>query len=651
MDAERGRRADALFHAALPLGIAERRAFLDAACADDLDLAAEISDRLASAHPSEPVRPTAADSRSEQTSPGVPREVSTGPLSAATQWGGLRLIAPLGRGGFGRVYRAWDEGLAREVALKIIPVRQPGRADLLREGQMLARVRHPNVVVVHAVQQINNEVGLTMELIEGRTLAEDVRQNGPRGADEAATIGIRVCQALAAVHGVRLLHRDVKAQNVMREAGGRIVLMDFGAGRDVDGTGRHHEVVGTPLYLAPELLTGGLATPASDLYSVGVLMFYLVTGKYPLEGASLLDVIEMHRQGKRRRLADLRPDLPPRFVRVVERALATTPDQRYQSAGEMITDLADAIEPAAAATRRADAAAADSDAIAHPTTAPATLVLRVLLGLLAVPLLGALTCAQYDRMIARTAEFTTEGPSDWTYWGFKALQTPAIYVTMLAFLVWATGTLWHLLQRLAPPLGRANERARSLLLRSTSRLTGANPAGTAEMLLAFQVICVVFGIVVFYKLIFAMMLTVEAQYPAWLDVLDPNSHLLLSYRVTLTSMLAVMAVGWFRLLRPPAWRASIPRPTIAAGVATMVLFLLAISVPYRAFYKSEAPQITYRGRPCFQTGISADKQRTLLYCPGATTAVLTTTMDDRDLNLTGGTMKRIFSRDLTAAKQ
>jgi hypothetical protein len=651
MDAERGRRADALFHAALPLGAAERRAFLEAACADDLGLAAEISDRLASAHPSEPLRPTAADSPSEQTSPGVPpREVSTGPLSAATQWGGLRLIAPLGRGGFGRVYRAWDDGLAREVALKIIPVRQPGRADLLREGQMLARVRHPNVVIVHAVQQIGNEVGLTMELIEGRTLAEDVRQNGPRGADEAIAIGLRVCQALAAVHGVRLLHRDVKAQNVMREAGGRIVLMDFGAGRDVDGTGRHHEVVGTPLYLAPELLTGGLATPASDLYGVGVLLFYLVTGKYPVEGASMLDVIEMHRQGKRRRLADLRPDLPPRFIRVVERALATTPNQPYQSAGEMITDLADAVEHPPAANRRADTPSADSDEIA-PTPAPATLVLRGLLGLLAVPLLGALTCAQYDRMIARTADFTTEGPSDWTYWGFKALQTPAIYVTMLAFLVWATGALWHLLQRLAPPLGRANERARSLLLRTTSRLTGANPAGTAEMLLAFQVLCVVFGIVVFYKLIFAMMLTVEAQYPAWLDVLDPESHLLLSYRVTLTSMLAVMAVGWFRLLRPPVWRAAIPRATIAAGIATMVLFLLAISVPYRAFYKSEAPQITYRGRPCFQTGVSADKQRTLLYCPGATTTVLTTTMSDPNLTLTGGTMKRIFSRDLAAAKQ
>ena len=650
MDAERGRRADALFHAALPLGADERRAFLDAACADDLDLAAEISDRLASAHPSEPLRPTAADALSEATSPGVAHEVSTGPLSAATQWGGLRLIAPLGRGGFGRVYRAWDDALAREVALKIITVRQPGRTDLLREGQMLARVRHPNVVIVHAVQQIGNEVGLTMELIEGRTLADDVRQNGPRGADEATTIGIRVCQALAAVHGVRLLHRDVKAHNVMREAGGRIVLMDFGAGRDVDGTGGRSELIGTPLYLAPELLTGGLASPASDLYSVGVLLFYLVTGKYPLEGASLLDVIEMHRQGKRRRLADLRPDAPPRFVRVVERALATSPEQRYQSAGEMITDLAEAIEPAAVANRRADAPIADSSDVAPATTAPAAMVRRGLLGLVAVPLLGALTCAQYDRMIARTPDFTTEGPSDWTYWGFKALQTPAIYVTMLAFLVWASGALWHLLQRLAPPIGRANERARSLLLRTTSRLTGANPAGTAEMLLAFQVLCVVFGIVVFYKLIFAMMLTVEAPYPAWLDVLDPESHLLLSYRVTLTSMLAVMAVGWFRLLRPPMWRAAIPRPTIAAGVATMVLFLLAISVPYRAFYKSEAPQITYRGRGCFQTGESADKQRILLYCPGAAPSVLTTTATDPELTVTGGTMKRIFSRDQAAAK-
>ena len=156
------------------------------------------------------------------------------PTSFPETWGDLRLIAEIGRGGFGRVFRAHDPDLKREVALKVIKLRDSShRATVLKEGQMLARVRHNNVVTVFRAQQIGDEIGLTMELIRGRHLGDLVKQEGPMGADEAAVIGVSVCQALAAAHGQGLLHRDVKSRNVMRESGGRIVLMDFGAGREV----------------------------------------------------------------------------------------------------------------------------------------------------------------------------------------------------------------------------------------------------------------------------------------------------------------------------------------------------------------------------------------------------------------------------------
>src|SRR5262245_23920642 len=210
-------------------------------------------------------------------------------LDAPAIWAEFQLRGELGRGGFGRVYRAWDDGLAREIALKIIKVTDPTRrADALREGKMLARVQHRNVVTVHGVREVGDEIGFVMELVRGESLADLVRRRGPMGGDEAAMLGITLCQALAAVHGAGLLHRDIKAQNVMREAGGRIVLMDFGAGREV-GPDEYADsgAIGTPLYMAPEILDGEPASHASDLYSLGVLLYFLLTQRYPVEGATL----------------------------------------------------------------------------------------------------------------------------------------------------------------------------------------------------------------------------------------------------------------------------------------------------------------------------------------------------------------------------
>jgi len=222
-------------------------------------------------------------SRPGDTDPDETHLVDTppGPLPngpGERQWSDLRLLEEIGHGGFGRVYRAWDEALAREVALKIIkPQDETHRADVLREGQMLARVKHPNVVTVFRAQQVGQEVGITMELINGRDLSDVVSHAGPMSADEASVVGIKLGQALAAVHGAGLLHRDVKARNVMRESGGRIVLMDFGAGRELvpnkPSNRPAEDLSGTPLYLAPELFTGRPASPASDLYSLGVLLF------------------------------------------------------------------------------------------------------------------------------------------------------------------------------------------------------------------------------------------------------------------------------------------------------------------------------------------------------------------------------------------
>ena len=145
-----------------------------------------------------------------------------------------------------------------------------------------------------------------------------------------------LCRALAAVHGTDTLHGDVKAHNVIRGAGGRITLTDFGTSKDLSRDQRRldGDFAGTPLYLAPEVFTGAPRTIASDIYSLGVLLFYLVTGTYPVDGATRTEVGRNHdERGARRLLRDVRPDLPDGFVHVVEQALADDPRARYASAG------------------------------------------------------------------------------------------------------------------------------------------------------------------------------------------------------------------------------------------------------------------------------------------------------------------------------
>ena len=261
------------------------------------------------------------------------------PSTAVQRWRHLAILECVGQGTFGTVYRAREEGLDREVALKLLwpagNVPSGAPSSIVREARLLARVRHPNVVAIYGAESIDGQVGLWMEFIKGRTLEDLLTAQGPFGAPEAAAIGLDLCRALSAVHGAHLLHRDVKCRNVMREAGGRIVLMDFGASADLSAEHRdpREEVAGTPVYLAPELFEGQPPSVAADVYSLGVLLYHLVTGAYPVTGQTKDDIRRAHGRRERQHLRDVRADLPDAFVRVVERALAWDPADRWQTAG------------------------------------------------------------------------------------------------------------------------------------------------------------------------------------------------------------------------------------------------------------------------------------------------------------------------------
>ena len=254
---------------------------------------------------------------------------------ATTHWHHLVVFEPVGSGAFGTVYRAWDTKVDREVALKLLPATGSSTRSPLSEARNLARVRHPNVVTVYGAEHADGQVGIWMEFIQGETLAEMVRDRGPMSAREVVGVGVDLCRALSALQAVSLLHRDIKAHNVMREVGGRIVLMDFSGAWTSKPDDTPASVSGTPLYMAPELFESRPPSVASDIYSLGVLLFYLLSGRLPVEGATLGDLKDAHAKGARILLRDLRPELPETVVQVVERATEHDARERYQTAGEL----------------------------------------------------------------------------------------------------------------------------------------------------------------------------------------------------------------------------------------------------------------------------------------------------------------------------
>jgi serine/threonine protein kinase len=294
------------------------------------------------------------------------RDVSGQPAAPSVPevWGHLRLLGAIGTGGYGTVHRAWDSQLEREVALKLL--NRGAGETLLEEGRLLARLRHPNVVTVYGTDSIDGRLGIWMELLKGRTLAQLIEIQGPFGPREASLVGLDLCRALAAVHRAGLVHGDVKAQNVMREEGGRIVLMDFGIGRRI-AADTEPAVRGTLRYVPPEVLESGTAASSADIYSLGVLLYHLVTGSFPMDGDDAESLLQAHRQRSRSFLRDARPDLPEPFVQAVECALMAEPGRRFATMGAMEAALAAALGIGAAPGPAAGAPAAPETGLIEPS--------------------------------------------------------------------------------------------------------------------------------------------------------------------------------------------------------------------------------------------------------------------------------------------
>ncbi len=261
-----------------------------------------------------------------------------------------RLIETLGRGGMGEVWRAQDERLNRQCAIKVLRQMQDGATveRFSREARTLASLRHPGVVTVYDYGVDADRPYLVMELLPGPSLAELLRAQGPLPFESVRLYGSQAAAALQAVHDAGVVHRDIKPANLVVDAGGAIRLVDFGIalGSSLDHTlTEHGAIIGSAAYLAPEQAIGGRADARSDLYGFGCLLMTLLTGKPPFDDDSPVEILGRHLNDAPARPSDRRPDTPADIDQLVIDLLAKEPGNRPASAAEVAARLAGGTAP------------------------------------------------------------------------------------------------------------------------------------------------------------------------------------------------------------------------------------------------------------------------------------------------------------------
>jgi tRNA A-37 threonylcarbamoyl transferase component Bud32 len=268
----------------------------------------------------------------------------------------------LGAGGTARVHAAVDERLGRRVAVKLLDARivaaadPAGRERFLREGQTTAGFNHRYAVTVFDAGEDDGDLFIVMELVDGPSLAEHLARTGPLPVDETLRLAGQVLSVLAAAHAADIVHRDVKPANILIGADGETRLADFGIAKRFDELDASVTsvgmVIGTPRYLAPEQALGSPATPASDVYAMGVVMFEMLTGRLPFEGDQPTAAALASRTAPDVRA--VRPDVPAALASAIASALATEPGDRPATAAELLA-LLDGTWQATAGSSTADA--------------------------------------------------------------------------------------------------------------------------------------------------------------------------------------------------------------------------------------------------------------------------------------------------------
>jgi serine/threonine-protein kinase len=263
---------------------------------------------------------------------------------AVRKVGTSRVIREIGRGGMSVVYEAYQDALDRKVAVKVLDAPQARSEELAerfrREGRAYAQIHHAGIIAIHDFVEKDDALYLITEFVDGEDLSR-LLTGGPLPPDCVAAVGAAVADALECIHSHSLLHRDLKPGNVMISREGAVKVMDFGIVKDPVSSDltRTGTVVGTPYYIAPEVLGGDGEDERSDIWSLGVTLYELVTGQRPFIGVDYQELFGSVRKGRFRPVRSIAPVVPRRLARAIERCLERRPDRRWDTAAMLAQEL------------------------------------------------------------------------------------------------------------------------------------------------------------------------------------------------------------------------------------------------------------------------------------------------------------------------
>ncbi|RPF56041.1 Stk1 family PASTA domain-containing Ser/Thr kinase [Aquisalibacillus elongatus] len=262
-----------------------------------------------------------------------------------------KLIRPIGGGGMARVYLARDIILHRNVAMKILRMEYSNDHEFIqrfrREAESAISLTNNHIVSIYDVGQEDDVYYIVMEYVEGMTLKQHIQQNGPASVDEAVHIMSQLTSAISHAHDNGIIHRDIKPQNVLIDQNQQVKITDFGIAMALSSTSltKTNNVLGSVHYLSPEQARGGTATKKSDIYSLGIVLYELLTGQLPFSGESAVSIALKHMQVDTPSVKSYNPDVPQSLENVVLKSTAKDPLQRYQTIEEMQMDLSTALDP------------------------------------------------------------------------------------------------------------------------------------------------------------------------------------------------------------------------------------------------------------------------------------------------------------------
>jgi hypothetical protein len=549
-------------------------------------------------------------------------------LQPGTRIGPYTILDRLGRGGMGQVFLCNDRELGRKVALKcLLSSRQDidrDRNRILREAKAAASIDHPNIASVHHVVEHGDRAFIVMEYVHGENLAATLAR-GRLPMARVVEIGRELASALSAAHARGVIHRDLKPANVQMRFGGGAKVLDFGVARAALGSSRISSTAttgfpalgptfsvahgGTLPYMAPEQLLGQPADERSDIYSLGVVLFEMATGRRPFRAESVLALITEQADGAPS-ARSLDPAIPRALDDVIARALAVDVAQRYQSAA----DVESALERVAG--RAVPAAAANPvQRIAKVAAAGVGIAAAAALVIFAF---GYLTSREFNYVLGRDgpfAAFGQESAGDYFYYGTRSLFGPTAILLVSGAALTALLFVGRMLT-LIPPLGRLVRVLRRESIAIHDRLDLGEPAVLAQALATLSIVAILAVSAAFQSFVTAWRYNINTSPESVFEPLALESPTRVFYQVTLTLLVALLSAGLYRVLQLRRRHASVQgRGPIAALCAGILVLVLMLQLPFRILWRADFERVDLGPLKCYNIGASDDTM--LVYCPQA----------------------------------